>query len=155
MCLDINKHFHPTREAKVAKQPIIVWKSLEHGNSICGMSPYQGTYWYFGKKKTATLEVSHRFAQVERGLHAHVLGSNDRWNDALKSKYTVDGRTLWPVYGKLYPAVIPAGASFYLGHKGDIVATEMTVYKDMESLLQAFNATEVGEGITSETVKGW
>lgn len=154
MCLDINKNFHPNGESKIAMQPIIVWKSLEHGNRLCGLSPFRGAYWYFGKEKTATLDVNSRATQVERGLHAHILDRTGRWNEELKKKYTVNG-CLWSIYGNLYPAVIPAGAEFFIGTKGDIVATEMTVYKDMESLLQAFNATEAGEGITSETVKGW
>lgn len=154
MCLDINKHFHPTREAKVAKQPIIVWKSLEDANTKCGLSPYRGAYWWFGKENTAQLDVNSRATQVERGLHAHILNRTNRWNDELKKKYTVNG-CLWPIYGDLYPAVIPTGAEFFIGQRGDIVATEMTVYHNMHDLLQAFNATEVGEGITSETVKGW
>lgn len=160
MCLHVRTDIHGKNNGpKTAQVPLLVWKALERGNSMDhGFSPFQYTKWTFGVMKKALMDVRKsgiNSVLVERGLHAHVLSEEQRKDPKLVKRYTTGNNCLWGVYNGLYPAVIPAGAQFYIGTKADIVTNKMTVYRDMDHLMSSLGINNLAPGITRDTVRKW
>lgn len=144
MCLeiDIDYHYDGKRSGPlVAKAPILVYKRLKNVDSTGGTAPYMGTRWVFGVKMTAKLDKDKlNNYTIEEGLHAFFN----------KTGYRVRGYE-----SALYPAVIPAGAKFYLGEDGEIACTELTVYRNDAECLAAFGAKSYGAPVDRDSyVKG-
>ena len=127
----------PGRIPRVSVRPILVWKRLEkkeyweaHPDNCIGVSPYRGTPYYNGELKTAKFSFdddglygSHNF--VEAGLHAM--------------------RTKAPRYGEtIHPSIIPVGAEFYISDDGEVVATQLIVFKDMNELKKVYGKPDKG-----------
>lgn len=162
MCLDANLKVHGKGKnfaPKVAKVPLLVWKSLEgvDCDSRYGYSPYQSHKWFFGQLVTAELEYKAlaRVTSVSKGLHAHVFSEEQRLNPNMVKRYVARGHKMWPLYGTLFPAVIPAGTKFVIGLDGDIVAEAMTVYNCIGAMNKALGIRELAPGVTHETFQGW
>ncbi|QDJ96251.1 hypothetical protein Xoosp13_64 [Xanthomonas phage Xoo-sp13] len=69
---------------------------------------------------------------VEAGLHAFFS----------KNPKRITGHGV-----SLYPAVIPVGAQYWIGENGEIVSSKLTVYRNDEECLAAFNAKKYGKPI--------
>jgi hypothetical protein len=161
MCLYANTNLHGSGTSfspKIAKVPLLVWKSLEQPDAKGAYSPFLCYRWTFGKTVNAKLHVDYETTNsiaIEDGLHAHILNQEQRQNKALVSRYVAPNKKLWSIFGKLYPAVIPAGTKFVIGKEGDIVAEAMTVYRDEEHMFTALGITKLADGIKRETIKTW
>lgn len=160
MCLDVNYKLHGRGKKfapKVSKVPILVWKSLECSNGTHAMSPFQYHRWFFGKQETAELIITRygNSISVQNGLHAHALSEAQRKDKSVVRRYLRSGETLWDVYGKLYPAIIPAGTKFVVGTSGDIVAEALTVYTSEEKMFAALGITELAPGINHNNIATW
>lgn len=139
MCLTIDTKLHPviigTRHyrPRVAEKPILVWKRLVpaycktvdatyYGNAI-GFAPYRNIPYFSGKLLHADFTFSHSprddmFHYVEAGLHS------------MKHKWCCDDE-------KVVPAIIPAGAEFYVSNDVDhveLASTSLIAYRDMRAL---------------------
>lgn len=157
MCLVINTNIHGSvfPQPKIAKVPLLVWKSLEQGTQSGGLSPFRYHYWAFGCTEKATLSKT-AFGEIKEGLHAHVLSYAQRKNKELVRRYTTIDAELWEIYGRLYPAMIPAGTKFYVGTRGDIVSETLTVYHSLSQMYRKLGITELAPGISHETItKDW
>ncbi|BBA65221.1 predicted ORF [Xanthomonas phage XacN1] len=140
MCLDIDVRYHPNYGKKgsafIAQQPILVYKRLNCADKTGGKAPYQGTRWDFGVEQRVP-----RFGywgqnrrEIDVGLHAFFTKDANR------------------CYGDVFPAVIPAGARFFLGTNGEVVSTALTVYRTQKEMLAAFGAKAVGPAIKRHTL---
>lgn len=136
MCLHIDVRYHPNYgkkgQAFVAQKPILVYKWLRYADKTGGIAPYQGTRWYFGVEKRIsnfTYGWSSRRTVVNAGLHAFFT------KDAIRC------------YGKVFPAVIPVGAHFFIGKDGEIVSNALTVYRTEKKMLDAFGVDKLGPTI--------
>jgi hypothetical protein len=99
---------------------------LDTPTSTLAYSPYYNHEWKFGVTEYAVINP-YRDGSIHRGLHAFVY----------KKDADYRGKGLGPrTYS--FPAIIPAGTKFYIGHKNrvDIVAEKMTVYKSLKDALQ-------------------
>ncbi len=141
MCLDIDVRYHPKYgkkgQAFVAQQPILVYKRLEKCDKDGGRAPYRGTRWNFGVPMTVphftySGGMLHR---VEAGLH---------------SFFTKEARRCYG--GRVFPAVIPVGARFFIGNEGEVVSTSLTVYRNQTEMLAAFGAKKIGPAIRRHTL---
>lgn len=93
MCLSVNTDLHGIGKSfapKVAKVPLLVWKSLEKSDTKGAYSPYQWHRWLFGNTETAKLDVERdgpRAINIEGGLHAHILSTEQRKKPSLVKRY--------------------------------------------------------------------
>ena len=140
MCLDIDVRYHPNYGKKgsafIAQQPILVYKRLNNPTKTGGVAPYKGTRWDFGVEQRVP-RFGYWTAQrrtIDVGLHAF---------------FTKDASLC---YGDVFPAVIPVGASFFLGTDGEVVTTALTVYRTEKDMLAAFGAKAVGPAIRRHTL---
>jgi hypothetical protein len=125
MCLRIDWRKHPDGAALIAAYDILVWKWLEGPGTECATSPHQQTRWYWGRAAYAELGWFGGNT-VHEGLHAYI------------------GRPSFLTEGEDgFPAIIPAGAQFWLGQEctwdqreRNIVANRMTVYRTLDDALQ-------------------
>lgn len=150
MCLNIDPDFHPSYskgKAAVADRPILVYKHLISRDGHSGVSPYQYARWVFGEEKTVR-----KFEYSDSNSY-YRNSTKTRVGCGLHAFFTKDANRAPLDRANLYPAVIPVGARFWIGRYGEIVATAMTVYKDEKSLLAAYGATAVGEGIPRSNYK--
>lgn len=141
MCLTIDTNYHVRGRksgALVAKGPILVYKRLSHSDSTGGNAPYMGTRWTFGTKKTARFSYEGANYSVEAGLHAFYR------KDSGRARYSQN---------ELFPAVIPEGAKFYLAADGEIVSTELTVYRNDAECLAAFGVEAFGAPVSRDNYK--
>lgn len=143
MCLNIDRSYHPKYgkkgQAFVAQQPILVYKCLTEVDVYItgGLSPYQGTLWEFRVEKRVrnfTYGWGAR-TRVFAGLHAFFTKDAERCRDAV-----------------VFPAVIPVGARFFIGERGEIVSTAMTVYRTEQDMLAAFGVDKIGPAIHRNTL---
>lgn len=161
MCLYANLKLHGNGIAfapKIAKVPLLVWKSLEAPNEDSAYSPFRFHRWFFGRAETAELDIGRLTAgviEVTNGLHAHVLSVEQRKIPAVVRRYTGRDRNLWDIHGKLYPAVIPAGTKFVLGMDGDIVCEAMTVYRNKTEMFKALGITKLAPGVNHSHIAEW
>lgn len=132
----------------VATRPILVYKVLcmlidgsivsyfhidykwNYGelHKVSELCPESGSIWYSDVGDIPAVVI-------EAGIHAltdmyselidqYLWGFSSSVEDALHSTLGVAIR----------PAIIPAGSSYFLGDRGDIVATQMIVYEKMEDV---------------------
>lgn len=126
MCLHTPRGFDNNSFVKrVATRDIVVWKVLTRATEKTALSPYQDSVYIFGKPRYSNIRIVDRpcgYATIENGLHAFISKrrANDRfynWRNA-----------------RTYPAIIPEGATFYLGGGNEVASTRLIVYKTMEDL---------------------
>ena len=137
MCLYINTTFHKKEKAIVAEQSILVYKVLERyvgkGYDNRYHTPYQGKpinfcdegdNMFFYKTTRMVKSVPSEFNSnkcITKGIHAF----SDK-NTAIAEVNSYDER----VYRmSLHYAVIPKGSKFFIGEDGDIVSTNLVVFK--------------------------
>jgi hypothetical protein len=142
MCLYVSNDIHGEHNRKpfITPTPILVHKLLCNSNAVSGVSPYQGTRWYFGKEMSVSKFGYATYGdtlEVHQGLHAYR-----------------DQRDVWDNEDS-HPAVIPVGAKIWIGIGREIVTNRMTVYRDMNALKKALNITDIAPGIPVESVTTW
>lgn len=154
MCLYIDHSLHPknTRSRSphygvfTAAKDILVWKSLKNANTRAGYAPYRDTPYVFGEMKTVKLEAyfddMNGRGWVNLGLHACTTPT------ARATKFC---RIYYDA--KVYPAVVPKGAKFYLGRNNEIVSDKLTVYADRKELLKAYGATRYGDPVKKSSYR--
>lgn len=141
MCLHIDSNHHigiKKVKARVAGYDMLVYKVLRRRSGKL-LAPYRRTRWFIGKPMVADMLVSVKNDEpyatdredfetdpIHVGVHA-MLTPDGAARLARQIAFNQNG---------VYPAVIPAGARFWIGRRGDIVATEMTVYKTVKDALQ-------------------
>lgn len=121
MCLIVNS------PKMIAKTDLVVYKCLDHRPVIC--TPFQGfpinfingeKYLVMRHKELHGLEVFHGF--IHEGVHAYY---NKKKADLICTGFQ---RTKT----KTHYAIIPNGCEYYLGNSGDIVSTDMIVFRTRE-----------------------
>lgn len=160
MCLTPDKTFHkresiPTstlygdfktsRGARVLTSPILVVKGLRAMSGGRVYSPIQNYEYHYGNEVSASMDtrIPHDHT-IHEGLHAfqkvrdlqnyfYITSDMDLGYDYRGSNF---GFRNGNVYA--FPAVIPAGASLWVGEDGDVCATSLTVYRDLKSVADAF-----------------
>lgn len=135
MCLSIDFKYHSKGKPHVATQPILVWKWLNGFSKFNARSPYMSYLWFFNHRYNATFRYD-ECDRVEDGLHAFFTKKANRAKGIHNT-----------LHAKLYPAVIPVGANYWIGTDGEIVSTALTVYRTEQDCLKAFNATEFAKPI--------
>lgn len=142
MCLNVDSNYHPNGtvrgQAFIATQPILVYKRLTSPNHTSARAPYRGTRWVFGvtqKVRNFTYCPVDQYC-VNAGLHAFFHQTAKRISYG----------------GGVFPAVIPAGARFFIGLNGEIVSTELTVYRNQTHLFKSLGIKEFGAPIHRNTL---
>lgn len=145
MCLNIDVCYHPNYgkkgQAFIAKQPILVYKRLSSSDNKGGRAPYMGTKWVFGVEKRVPYFTYDVWGGIRLGVEA-----------GLHAFWRKDAERLRSHKSDAFPAVIPVGAKFFIGERGEIVSTALTVYRTEEDMLRAFNAKKVGTPIPRSTL---
>jgi len=146
MCLYISTKFHHSvneeyRAKKVGKNPLLVWKLLEYNEDIRGYAtPYQylpitfkngmkvvngvGFSPVVKKPYTAVNEGVHAYRTKDRAINATIEALANRWEFVR------------------FPAIIPSGERYFIGKDGDIVASQMIIFKSTVSLNKYLNGKE-------------
>lgn len=116
MCLYVSYHRHPDYKPRIAGYDMLVWKQgfiLPDGF----MPRFRRlTRYTLGKRASASMRRD--YITVGAGLHAYIKRKSD-----LAELVCL-------------PAIIPKGARFYFGNNGDIVANQLTVYRNLRDALQ-------------------
>ena len=153
MCLGIDHKYHPkvfvhgdsTKGAAVAKHDIVVWKMLSSeryctiNKAYMAESPYRGFDYTFGKLTRPANGFTAEFCgytgvgDVDYGLHAFYQKNSERVA-LIRRRYAA----------KMYPAVIPKGSKFYMGHRGEIASDQLIVFRNRRELLKAYGAEKYG-----------
>ncbi len=139
MCLYVDTNIHPIAiqskskrrgsRCRIAAQHILVYKLLRKSDEKGGFAPFRDCRWTFGETRTAKgmrVNTDTRSTAVYYGLHAHTTKSKAHDSSAFVWNTTV------------HPAIIPKGSRVFFGENIDVVATEMVVFKDMESLIAVY-----------------
>lgn len=147
MCLFISTKAHHEKDGvykakKVGKKPILVWKLLEYNECIQGYAtPYQYTPvnfkngfrcvngYGFSPKAYGTER-----ARVCKGTHAY--RTEKRAVEGIANALEYD----WVF--KKFPAVIPSGEQYFVGQDGDIVASQMIIFKSKRGLNKYLDGKE-------------
>lgn len=144
MCLDIDSSIHKRNRSAVAKIPLVVYKVLKNVDATGGYAPYRNTRWTFGKAQSVEkFGIVHcDFGDfIENGLHAFI-------GQPYRARTLVHSRR----GAMICPAIIPAGARFYVGEADDVVANNLIVYAGMESLLAAYGIKKMDPAISRHSV---
>lgn len=145
MCLSINNTFHKKEKSLVAEQNILVYKVLERyvgkeynnkyhtpyqGKRI-NFNPNDGMYFYKntrikkelfgsdGRKQKLITNGIHSFTDKQVAVNEVVMYSNN-------STYRQS----------MHYAIIPKGSNFYIGIDGDIVSTNLVVFRTKKDYLK-------------------
>lgn len=144
MCLTININAHEKKDgyyhAIVAKNPILTQKAIEF-KWQCMTTPFQyepvkfkdGIFimkprkaWPFEAQKYGTIDKSGQDdTQIKYGIHSYY------------DEYAADGEMeyarqhYWDF--KLFKAIIPPRAKYYVGREGDIVSSKLIVFETDEA----------------------
>lgn len=124
MCLIVEKG---TNKRK-AETDILVYKCLD-GYCDNYYTPYQNVPVYFKKGKCVmntphfSYERSRYHTIVKEGIHSYYKKSNA---ECYESSYYYCFGT------KMYYAIIPKGTEYYIGNSGDVVSTELIIFKTLE-----------------------
>lgn len=150
MCLKFDRNFHPIEtklQAFMAYSPILVYKRLVKSQKPnVAYSPYYNAAWTFGVQKKS------KFTFIRNDNNALLNGVNWGLHAFITTDTEIAPRAYVSPGQKIYPAIIPVGARFYLGIDGEIVSDIMTVYKNKRQLLAAFGVKEYGSGITRNSL---
>lgn len=134
MCLTINTTFHKKEKPIVAERSILVYKVLERyvgkENTNKYHTPYQGKRinfnpndgMYFYKNTRIKKELFGSEKLITNGIHSFTdkqLAVNEVEMYSNKSMYRQS----------MHYAIIPKGSNFYIGTDGDIVSTNLVVFK--------------------------
>lgn len=116
MCLYIDTTKHPDNKRRIAQCDILVWKSGNWDVSGRLRPTYRYGFRYQAGVKTIPVPLRVRSSwgvkQVHAGYHSYC-----QWNTR-------------------YPAIIPKGAKFFFGSRGDIVSSSLIVYKTLKAALK-------------------
>lgn len=123
MCLKVASALHPRLMPRRATCPLIVRKDLNKGKHGVYRSPTyptyvpgSGGYWKSGVMNSVkTLTKGGRLRFIDKGLHS-----------ALPSRYEVAEVRLW--------AVIPKGATFFIGTNNDLVSDKLIVFESIHAM---------------------
>jgi hypothetical protein len=134
---DVNKSF------KVAPRPILVHKVLVHTTAKTGRSPYFQFRYNFGKlyKSAIGKALQGSYSKgwnIGKGLHSFYKKTAPRANNFSQNN--------------IYPAIIPAGAKFFMGSGDEIVSDQLIVYKTMQDLEAVHGKVDYRNPIRSITV---
>lgn len=119
MCLRINSQIHPNLQPLVAEEDIMVFKVLEH-KKYEWKTPYRNkrVFFFFGKAKLhAKLNVEND-EYVDKGIHSCLRSSTAA---SILLSNCDDG--------KVFTAIIPKGAEYFIGRWGDVVSNKLIIYK--------------------------
>lgn len=133
MCLSVDGRFHPNERPIRTLRPLVVDKILERRSGAL-FSPLRGVEYAFGELYTSRFSYSSSVSRknygvpfiVNRGLHAIRYG---------KSHWTRD-------YGKVFPALIPAGSRVYIGLANDVVSDKLIVFNSKKALREYLGVSE-------------
>lgn len=133
MCLKINNTFHKKSKSLKAKQSILVYKVLEKDNvsknKYCtpykkmaiNFNEYDGMFFY---KNTRMVRSENEYF-ILNGIHSYF--------DDMIAKREVQIFKHWYT---MHYAVIPKGSKFYIGNDGDIVSTNLVVFRTKKDYLK-------------------
>lgn len=130
MCLTINDTFHKKGKSLKAEQNILVYKVLERGFDEKYYTPYQGMPINFNPNdgmffyKNTRLLRGDIAGSIANGIHSFF---NDAKADALANKFYKES---------MHYAIIPKGSRFFIGENGDIVSTNLVVFKTKKDYLK-------------------
>ena len=134
MCLRINITFHKKEKLIVAERSILVYKVLERyfgkeynnkyhtpfiGKSI-NFNPDDGMYFYKNTqiKKELFGSDEHKQKLITNGIHSFT-----------DKQFAIDYCHNSLYRQSMHYAIIPKGSNFYIGCDGDIVSTNLVVFK--------------------------
>ena len=124
MCLIIEKG----TDKKKAESNILVYKCLD---SYCAnyYTPYQNFPVYFEDGK-CVMNTPH-FSYERNGRHTIVKEGIHSYYKRFKAEYTEFSFNHY--FGtKMYYAIIPKGTNYYIGNSGNVVSTELIIFKTKE-----------------------
>lgn len=131
MCLIVSIEHHPDLKPKTAKTDLRVYKILTQVSG-CWFTPYQSVRLKFNLqnkiryKSTIDAPLSHSSglsycARISRGIHSfysYVFAINEK---------------RWCGPGTVFYAVIPKGSKYYIGVEGDIVSSQLIIFRNKET----------------------
>lgn len=130
MCLTLLEN-----KAQIAEKPILVFKMLEERSGYklrpCKTikeTPFRYMPVRFKNGRStleSTIEVVEKYRQIQKGIHAYELLSIAQFN--VKN---IDSLGTWGC--AVYYAVIPKGATYYLGTMCDIACDKLIVFQTKE-----------------------
>lgn len=140
MCLTIDRAYHPYNQPFVADRPIVVWKCL-YQNAHAGRyahPPYHTFRYEFGVE--VSTEIVRNGYSVYEGFHAFYANGVSPRMKRIKSTHNV----------KVYPCVIPKGATFFIGKNSEIVSDKLIVYRDANHLKTVWKIGRYGNSVPKE-----
>ena len=152
MCLYISTNFHHAvngeyRARKVGRKPLLVWKLLEYNEDIRGYAtPYQ--YLPITFKNGMKVVNGVGFSPVVKKSYSYDIVSTavNEGVHAYRTKDRAINATIEALANKWefvrFPAIIPSGERYFIGKDGDIVASQMIIFKSTVSLNKYLNGKE-------------
>ena len=135
MCLFVNSGFHKVKNNKpialVAKQSILVYKVLEvEGKHYHTPFEYMAINFddeygmFFYKTTRFSIDVHNKYTYfVSKGIHSYIDFDEANYTNA-RMKH------LYYSNANIHYAIIPKGSKIYIGLDGDIVSSNLVVFKN-------------------------
>lgn len=142
MCLYIDQtiHTNPMKSAgKLVRRPIQVWKALDvymQWSDRFFMAPYRSTEYKMGEEYRANMckdEYRNDCVAVHAGLHSYRSLESLRNHFGNTPRYDGNGPQ-YDLHRMEFPAIIPRGSLLFVGTKGDLVSSNLIVYRSMRTL---------------------
>lgn len=140
--VDANDDFRPV--PLKADEPMLVWKALREDR--CGYktlrrwwtSPFFGFPYTFKETYSSIFRIlspkqtGDKHWIIEDGLHAYMQDSAVAAHDLFKQYFDATDQH------SVFPAVIPAGAKFFIGRRHDVASNLLVVYENMEDVISKY-----------------